>query len=423
MTTFPTLRPATVLITPGTVPATMQAGYDGSTVASTADLVATGDVLDMSFAGLTEADARSVPDHQRAQRGRPFGFHPTTLATALTPAGFQWAYARPVTQDDVQAVGSGFYRLAVQFVGVWIRRASTPSGSTRIVLRTTAARALPAGTPSGSTILQLTTTAAGIATGTPSQSTLLLLKTSPAGLVSTPLNDPLYGSVLVHLPLTADKGFTDVSGQSGSITTQGGISIDASAGRWGAGSALLNSADSTPDWLSVELAQALGAGDYTIRFWFNLTTLTTRNELFQITNEAGGIGSLPADFSFLNAFVGESDGWVYYADNLNSPGSRIGFEADYSGQAAVSPGSWYFFQQTRAAGFVRTSFSTVSGQTFITPVSPDPVPTYIRNYPQTILDIGKRFGDSQICNGRFNDFQITLAARPHTVPTGPLPIF
>jgi hypothetical protein len=403
----------------------LQAAYDGSTVASTADLVATGDVLNMTFEGLTEAEARSVPDHQQAQRGRSFGFHPTTLATALTPAGFQWTYARPVTQDDVRAVAPEFYRLAVQFVGVWIRRASTPSGSTRIVLRTTAARALPAGTPSGSTILRLTTTAAGMATGTPSQSTLLLLKTTPAGLVSTPLNDPLYGSVLAHLPLTADKGFTDVSGQSVSITPQGGISIDASAGRWGAGSALLTSADGTPDWLSVELAQALGAGDYTIRFWFNLTTvdLTTvaRNELFQITNEAGGIGSLPADVSFLNAFVIATSGWVYYSDNLNSPGSQVGTE--YSGQAVVSPGSWYFFQQTRAAGFVRTSFSTVSGQTFITPVSADPVPTYIRNYPQTILDIGKRFGNSQICNGRFNDFQITLAARPHTVPTGPLPIF
>jgi hypothetical protein len=186
----------------------------------------------------------------------------------------------------------------------------------------------------------------------------------------------------------------------------------------------LNSADGTPDWLSAELAQALGAGDYTIRFWFNLTTVATRNELFQITNEAGGIGSLPADVSFLRAFVNAAEGRVYYSDNLNSPGSQVGFETEYSGQAVVSPGSWYFFQQTRTAGFVRTSFSTVNGQTFITPVSAEPTPTAARNYPQTILDIGKRFGgDSQIYNGRFNDFQVTLAARPHVVPTGPLPIF
>ena len=424
MTTFPALRPATVSITPGAVPSVLQVGYDGSTVTSTADLVATGDVLDMTFEGLTETEARSVPDHQQAQQGRSFGFHSTTLAAALTPAGFQWTYARPVEQDDIQAVpNSEFYRLSVQFVGVWIRRASPPSASTRIELRTTAAKALPAGTPSGSTVLQLTTTAAGMATGTPALSTLLLLKTTPASLISTPLNDPLYGSVLVHLPLTSNSGFADVSGQSVSVTTQGGISIDASAGRWGAGSALLNSADGTPDWLSVELAQALGAGDYTIRFWFNLTTVATRNELFQITNEAGNIGSIPADFSFLNAFVNEPSGWVYYSDNLNSPGTQVGFENDYSGQAVVSLGNWYFFQQTRAAGFVRTSFSTVSGQTFITPVSANPAPTYTYNYPQRILDIGKRFGSSQVCNGRFNDFQITLAARPHTVPTGPLPIF
>jgi hypothetical protein len=260
-----------------------------------------------------------------------------------------------------------------------------------------------------------------MATGTPSLATLLLLKTTAASLITTPLNDPLYGSVLLHLPLNSNSGFADVSGQSLSVAPQGGVSIDASAGRWGAGSALLNSADGTPDWLSVELAQALGAGDYTIRFWFNLTTVATGNELFQITNTAGNIGSIPEDVSFLRAFVTAPSGWVYYADNLNSPGSQVG--AEYSGQAAVSAGNWYFFQQTRAAGFVRTSFSTVNGQTFITPVSADPAPTYIRNYPQRILDIGKRFGDSQIYNGRFNDFQVTLAARPHVVPTGPLPIF
>lgn len=232
--------------------------------------------------------------------------------------------------------------------------------------------------------------------------------------------DPGYSSVILHLPFTSNTGFTDVSDRSLSVTPQGNISIDASAGRWGAGSALLNSADGTPDWLSVELAQALGAGDYTIRFWFNLTTVATRNELFQITNEAGGIGSLLADVSFLNAFV-IATGSVYYSDNLNSPGSQVGFETEYNGQAVVSPGNWYFFQQTKAAGVVKTSFSTASGQTFITPVSADPAPTYIRNYPQRILDIGKRYGNSQICNGRFNDFQVSLIALPHTVPTGPLP--
>ena len=181
MANFPSLRPATVSITPGVVPVTPQVGYDGSSTTSTADLVASGDSLVLTFEGLSETQAKSVPDHQSGQRGKSFGFDPVTLATALTPAGFQWTYARPIEQGDIQAVaGSEFYRLVVEFVGVWIRRASTPSATARIELRTTAARALPAGTPSASATLQLTTTAAGMATGTPSQSARLLLRTTPA---------------------------------------------------------------------------------------------------------------------------------------------------------------------------------------------------------------------------------------------------
>ena len=192
MANFPALRPATVQITPGTVPTTLTAGYDGSTVTSTADLVASGDVLDMTFEGITEAEARGVVDHQTGEQGRAFQFTSTTLATGLTPPGFQWAYSQPVSQDDIRAVeGTEFYRLGVRFVGVWIRRASTPSASTRIELRTTAAKALPVGTPSASTALQLTTTAAGMATGTPSQLAFLLLKTTPAN-VRVPTGEDFY---------------------------------------------------------------------------------------------------------------------------------------------------------------------------------------------------------------------------------------
>lgn len=415
MTTFPTLRPATVSITPGTVPATLQAGYDGSTVTSTADLVATGDVLDMKFEGLTEAEARSVPDHQQAQRGRSFGFHSATLATALTPSGFQWTYARPVTQDDVQAVvGSEFYRLDVQFVGVWIRRASTPPGSTRIVLRTTAARALPAGTPSGSTILQLTTTAAGMATGTPSQSTLLLLKTTAAGLVSTPLNDPLYGSVSFHLPLDAANGFNDVTGRALSVTPQGGVTVETTGGRWGQGSALFDGTSN--GWLKVALDQAIGTGDYTVRFWMNLISIASTNRgLFRVTYESNQIYTEQNRY-WLAAGLGTSR--LIIGDN------HVDGYGRFSTIASVAIGTWCFVQQTKQAGLVTTSISNVGQATVLYPSGSSlDVDWSGSNFAQTFFDIGIRADTSQTVNARFSDFQVTLAARPHVVPTGPLPIF
>jgi hypothetical protein len=187
MANFPTLRPATVKITPGVVPTTVQVGYDGSTVTSTADLVAGGDILTMTFEGLTETEARSVPDHQLAQQGRSFLFDSATLTTAETPPGFRWTYARAVSQRDIYAVaGSEFYGIAVEFIGVWIRRASTPSASARLVLTTTAALALPEGTPSASATLLLSTTPAGMDTGTPSQRALLILMTTAANAVAVP---------------------------------------------------------------------------------------------------------------------------------------------------------------------------------------------------------------------------------------------
>ena len=410
MANFPLLRPATLLITPGTVPTTLAAGYDGSTVTSTADLVAAGDVLDMTFEGLTEANARSVLDHQQSQQGRSFLFDSTTLAASLTPTGFQWSYAQPVSQDDIRAVaGTEFYRLAVQFVGVWIRRASTPSASTRIELRTTAAKAMPAGTPSASTTLQLTTTAAGLAAGTPAQSTFLLLKTTPANVISTPLNDALYGSVILHLPLNNSSGFTDVSGRS-TVVTRGGVSIDASQGRWGNGSALY---DGNGDYISVALAEALGTGAYTIRFWFDIINADNQDGLYQFTNQSNTLGPL-------RAFTGPVTGGVHPIGinrDLNALNIYVG---------AVAPSVWCFYQQTRSdSGEVRTSITSVGSQTIYEPGLGVPPRSWTDNFTQTFLDIGLHFDATYTFqfNGRMTDFQITKAARPHVVPTGPLPIF
>ena len=404
MADFPTLRPATVSITPGVVPATLQIGYDGSSTTSTADTVPTGDALAMTFLGLTETQARSVPDHQLSQQGRSFAFNSATLAPSETPPGFQWTYARPVTQDDIRAVlGTEFYALTVEFVGVWIRRASTPSASVRIQLRTTGARALPAGTPSASVNLTLTTTGAGMQINTPSQSTLLLLRTTGANTITTPLNDPDYSSVILHLPLTSDSGFTDVSGRSASVTP-GNVSISTTVGRWGAGSAFFSGA--TGAWISAALADIIGASDYTIRFWF-MQTGNTSDGLFQFYD----------NFDESNFFV-PNDALRCLRSGVNRiTVSGAGFVHD--GPLDVPAiNTWAFFQHTRASGIVTTTINGAADP------GPDTSP-YGSSITQTLLAIGLHSGNFTATrwNGYIGDFQVSLVARPHDVPSGPLPIF
>ena len=411
MANVPALRPATVSITPGVVPAILTAGYDGSTTTSTADLVPTGDVLDMTFEGITEAEARGVVDHQDGEEGRAFQFTSTTLAAGLTPAGYKWTYAQPISQDDIHAVaGSEFYRLSIRFLGVRIRRSSTPSATATLQIRTTAAKALPAGTPSATATLRLTTTAAGMATGTPSQSAFLLLKTTAANTISTPLNDPLYGSVILHLPFNNTTGFTDVSGNS-LITPQGGVSIDSSQGRWGNGSALY---DGNGDFISADLPEALGTGPYTIRFWFNIINADNQDGLYQFTNASNTFGAL-------RAFLGSAAGGSYPVGINNDPnGLNITV-------GSIPSSVWCFYQQTRdEAGGVRTSISSVGSATVYDPILTDPPRPWTDNFSQMFLDIGLQFDTTNYTfqfNGRMADFQVTKAARPHTVPTGPLPIF
>jgi hypothetical protein len=403
MSNFPALVPATVSITPGVVPATLQVGYDGSSTTSTADLVPAGDALAMTFLGLTEAQARSVPDHQLSQQGRSFAFDSATLAASETPPGFRWTYARPVTQDDIRAVpGTEFYALSVEFVGVWIRRASTPSASVRIRLRTTGARALPAGTPSASVNLTLTTTGAVMQSGTPSQSTLLLLKTTGAGIISTPLNDPDYGKVILHVPLTSDSGFTDVSGRS--TLTPGNVSISTTVGRWGAGSAYFSGA--TGAWMSAALADIIGTSDYTIRFWF-MQTGDTQDGLFQFYDSFDeDIRFVPSDA--LRCLRSGAPWITVSGDGLSHNGP--------SGVPVIN--QWAFFQHTRADGIATT---TINGEA---DPSPDTSP-YGSSITQTLLAIGLQYGDftSRQWNGYISDFQVSLVARPHVVPTGPLAIF
>jgi hypothetical protein len=250
--------------------------------------------------------------------------------------------------------------------------------------------------------------------GTPAQSTLLLLKTTGAGIISTPLNDPDYASVLLHLPFAGDTGFTDVCGRSLSVTPQSGVTIEATGGRWGNGSAFFNGASDS--WLSVELAEILGTSDYTIRFWFNVIAANDDDGLYQFTTTPGtSVGSS----STRTGIITESSPRVGLAMTYTPSGPTTTITKSSQGPFR---NEWIFYQQTRASGIYDTKIAAVGGPTrtgslYGTSSNGDRTDTF--------LQIGVCYSGSigRVFNGRMSDFQVSLVALPFVVPTGPLPIF
>jgi hypothetical protein len=209
MANFPALVPADAIITPGAIPATVVEGYDGSTVTTTADTMATGDTLILPLQNLSEAEANGVRNHARDQQGRPFAFDAVTLAPALSRPGYAWVYAADPQQDDIRSVaGSELYFLTCSFRAVRVRVALVPTATSRIVLRTTAARALPAGPPGATSTIRLTTTAAGVPTTPPAARSLILLRTTAAGWLDTTIYDPFFDSNLLLCGFNGANGST-----------------------------------------------------------------------------------------------------------------------------------------------------------------------------------------------------------------------
>jgi hypothetical protein len=412
MANFPPLVPADALITPGAIPAAVVEGYDGSTVTTTADTMATGDTLTLPFKNLTEAEANGVRNHALDQQGRPFAFDAVTLAPALSLPGYAWVYAADPQQEDIRSVaGSELYFLTCSFRAVRVRLALPPTATSRIVLRAFAARALPAGPPGATSSIRLTPTAAGVVTTPPGDRSFLLLRPTAANVISTPLNDPLYGSVILHLPMTGAAGLADVSGRSLSVTPQGNVAIDTAQGRWGNGGAFF---DNTGDWLTVALAEAIDTGPYTIRFWFRPSSIFN-DGLFSFANSDNTRSGLNASlYQFGNRRVDFSNSADTNLTNFLT--------------ACPDVGQWAFFQQTRdSSNSVVTSVTVQGGTTSFDPgldgSLPRPPRIFADNFSQGLLDIGLYGGSSLLFHGYMNDFQVTKAARPHVVPTGPLPIF
>jgi microcystin-dependent protein len=213
--------------------------------------------------------------------------------------------------------------------------------------------------------------------------------------------DPGYGSVILHLPLTSATGFTDVSGRSLSVTP-GNVSISTTVGRWGAGSASFSGAAGA--WISAALADIIGEGDYTIRFWARKPSYSSNRGLFYFYDSVNSSNLfLPRDSFTL---------WGGMASDKITVSGHNRFFQD-GPQSVPANDAWAFVQHTRTSEVART---TVNGNLAhgVSNAYPDSI-------VQTLLAIGTYDSTSRLWIGNINDFQVSLAALPHVVPTGPLP--
>lgn len=101
MADFPALKAASRRYSMGTFPVTTE-GDTGGTVRFLHGTVSSAHSLDLTFPGLSEAEAALIRDHYRTQNG---GYIPFALSTQvwaghtsmtdLVPSTTSWKYARP----------------------------------------------------------------------------------------------------------------------------------------------------------------------------------------------------------------------------------------------------------------------------------------------------------------------------------------
>jgi hypothetical protein len=370
MATFPALIPADVIITPGAIPATEVEGYDGSSVTTAADTMATGATLTLPLKSLTEAQANSVRNHARDQQGRPFAFDAVTLAPALSRPGYAWVYAGDPQQEDVQSVaGAELYFLTCTFWAVRVRVALVPTATSRIVLRTTAARALPAGPPAATSIIRLTTTAGGVPTTPPAARSLILLRTTAANTLDTTIYDPFFESNLFLCGFNGANGsttFDDEGPLNLTLTAVGNAQISTEQSVFGGSSLKLDQPNTDSPASAVQLptdSRLVITGEFTLDARVRLRNAKNNTILGKSTGTQIGIDSsenniymihsggqaFQAYFPTVNTWLAlrytrklntAGTGWVYYyfvngdlvmardsetLGSLDFSGSRIGW--------------------------------------------------------------------------------------------------
>lgn len=226
------------------------------------------------------------------------------------------------------------------------------------------------------------------------------------------LYDPYWSNVALYLPMDGSNGgttFTDVSSAPKACTANGNVQTSTSSPKFGTAKALF---DGTGDYISVATDSSFDCGtlDFTIEFWFNMTsnsqyqTLLTSTDYFSdiiIRKQLGGDG--------LTLFLA---------------GSNHGTTADvFTGLY----GAWHHFALVRAGSTVKFYIDGVANATSFTNSG--------AFYPNGALQIGcpSAYPDEGFIGGmddfRFtkgiarytNNFTVPSAAFPTTGPAVGLP--
>jgi hypothetical protein len=113
MATFPALEPKTRAYSFGAYPVSEESGFVGGAVRFRHGTTSFSHTLALGFTALTEAQAKLLRDHYRAQQGGYLSFPLSTEAwaghttfTDLVPATTLWRYAKPL--DETHGSGGLF---------------------------------------------------------------------------------------------------------------------------------------------------------------------------------------------------------------------------------------------------------------------------------------------------------------------------
>jgi hypothetical protein len=394
MAQFPSLVPSEAPITPGAWPATHHQSLNGSESSIRHGSAAVGGMWRPRFVNITYADFLDILDHYRGEHSQfdSFGFDPITLAADRTPAGFAWLYAsQPQIVDqhvdvfDVQCEFRCEPRGLVVAPGrAWRTGATTFSPGARsggIVY------AAGANWVTSETTFTPGTRSDGVGSNAGVQWVTSSTTFTPGSRVG--------GSLVLLLPCDGTDGsttFTDASSAARTVTANGNAQISTARSKWGSGSALF---DGNGDYLSTTIGGGLGAGAFTLEFWFYRTAST--GLMFNCRSTSPGSDGLDV---FADGRVSTTNLWIFGDSAVTS----------------IQSNAWTHFAVTRDSLNVMRRFFDgvqVGGDT-----------TVANNFSHTAFQLGGSIGpNTGYMAGNLDDIRITINAALYTPgftpPSGP----
>lgn len=122
MADFPALRPASRQYSFGSFPVTQERGFGGGNVRFLHGTTSSGHSLELGFSLISQAEAKLLRDHYRAQHGGMMAFSLSadawaghTSATDLVPSTELWVYA---SEPEETHHSGGFVDVSVRLSSV-----------------------------------------------------------------------------------------------------------------------------------------------------------------------------------------------------------------------------------------------------------------------------------------------------------------